>query len=219
MGTRRRGQKLTDALLEAAWGELAERGYAAATYERIAERAGTSRPVVYRRWPTKAELALAAIRHQGARDPVDEPDTGSLRGDLLALLGDVNRRRSPIMAVLGASAGEFLRETGLSPSQVREYWLGDRATVINRVIARAVDRGEVPPERVTPRTSRLAGDLLRHEVLMRLHPASAQVIREIVDEVLLPVLTGAPPATRDRVTDAPTIADRGTPATLDPSRT
>lgn len=192
-GKRRRGQELEDALLDAAWAELAERGYAATTYERVAERAGTSRPVVYRRWPTKAELALAAIRHQGRRDPIVEPDTGSLREDLIALLVDVNRRRSPIMAVLGASAGEFLRETGMNPDQVREHWLGGRARVIERVIERAVARGEVPSERVTARTTRLPGDLLRHEVLMRLRPASDRAVREIVDEVVVPVLTGAAP--------------------------
>ena len=53
------------------------------SFERAIEDAQVSRASAYRRWPTKAELALAAIRHQGARDPVDEPDTGSLRGDLL----------------------------------------------------------------------------------------------------------------------------------------
>ena len=193
MGKRRRGQELEDALLDAAWAELVERGYAGLTYERVADRAATSRPVVYRRWPTKAELALAAIQHEGTHDPVEEPATGTLRGDLLALLREVNRRRSPTMAVVGASAGEFLRETGLSPAQIREYWLGDRATLIDRVIAGAVDRGEVPPERVTPRTTRLAGDLLRHEVLMRLGPATDRAIREIVDEIVLPVLTGCDP--------------------------
>jgi AcrR family transcriptional regulator len=46
---RRRGRHLEDALLDAAWAELTERGYAGFTLESVAKRAGTSTPVIYRR--------------------------------------------------------------------------------------------------------------------------------------------------------------------------
>ncbi|RYY09760.1 MAG: TetR/AcrR family transcriptional regulator, partial [Alphaproteobacteria bacterium] len=61
--TRRRGAALEDAILAAAWIELQNSGYTNFTYEAVARRAETSRPVLYRRWQTKLELALAAIRH------------------------------------------------------------------------------------------------------------------------------------------------------------
>lgn len=191
--TRRRGQELEDAILRAAWRELLERGYAAATMEGVAERAGTSRPVISRRWPTKRDLVLATIRHQGAHDVLGEPDTGSLRADLVALLDELNTKRAPVMMLLGSSTGDFLRDTGLTVEELRALWLGDRDRIIERVIGRAVVRGEVAPERVTPRTVRLSGDLLRLELLMTMRPASAVTIRELVDEVILPVLTGALP--------------------------
>jgi AcrR family transcriptional regulator len=190
---RRHGAELEEALLDAAWDELVERGYSGATYEGVAARAGTSRPVVYRRWPTKRDLTLAAVRHRGDRDRLLDPDAGSLRADLLTLLSEVNRRRAPVMIVLGANAGDFHREAGLSPDALRDEWLGDRATLLDTIVQRAVTRGEVDPVRVTPRTVRLASDLLRHQVLMTMAPATPQWLAQLVDEIVLPVLTGSAP--------------------------
>ena len=189
---RRRGEELEDALLAAAWDELVTRGYAGATYEGVAARAGTSRPVVYRRWPTKQELTLAAVRHRGGHDQPPDPNTGTLRGDLVALLTDLNRRRTAVIIVLGDNAGEFRRETGLSPDQLRDEWLGDRESVIATIVARGVQRGEVDEARVTPRTLRLPTDLLRHQVLTTMAPASEEWIVQVVDEIVLPVLTPCP---------------------------
>src|SRR5262247_3412802 len=78
---RRRGEHLEAALLAAAWDELAEVGFARLTMESVAARAKTGVAVLYRRWPNKDDLVLAAIRHYGTTHPVDVPDTGSLRGD------------------------------------------------------------------------------------------------------------------------------------------
>src|ERR1700689_58257 len=61
--TRRRGATLEHALLDAAWQELQASGYAKLTMERVADRAGTSRAVIYRRWRNRAELVIAAMRH------------------------------------------------------------------------------------------------------------------------------------------------------------
>ncbi|MCG2801679.1 MAG: TetR/AcrR family transcriptional regulator [Cellulomonas sp.] len=192
---RRRGRELEDALLDAAWDEVVQLGYTAATYEGVAARAGTSRSVVYRRWPTKRELVLATVERRGARLALTVPDTGSLREDLVALLSEVNDGRGQAMLVLGSYAGEFYRETGLTPDEVRDHWLGERTTGLAQVIDRAVARGDVDPARVTERTVRLASDLLRQEVLMTMRNVPLESIRAIVDEVVLPVLTGALPRT------------------------
>lgn len=184
------------ALLDAAWTEFLEKGYAGLTYEGVAERAGTSRSVVYRRWPTKQELALAALRERGDVDPVELPDTGTLRGDLLAMLTDLNNRRAQMMALLGVHMGDYYRETGMAPGSLRENWLGGRGPLAPLVVERAVARGEVPPERVTPRSVRLASDLWRHDVLLALGPLTDEAITSIVDDVVVPLLTGRPPVER-----------------------
>jgi len=191
--TRRRGEELEAALLDAAWAEFVGNGYAELTYDGVASRAGTSRSVVYRRWPTKQELALAALTHAGQERPAVVPDTGTLRGDLIAMLQDFNRGSAQMMVLLGVHMGDFYRETGLSPAELREHWVGARASVARAVVERAVERGEVPRERVTARTVGLAADLVRHDVLMRLEPLTDDAIAAIVDGVVLPVLTGAVP--------------------------
>ncbi|WP_263731270.1 TetR/AcrR family transcriptional regulator [Cellulomonas sp. SG140] len=186
---RRRGAQLDAALLEAAWAELVERGYADLTFEAVATRAGTSRSVVYRRWATRRDLALAALRHRTAGDAGPVPDTGSLRGDLLEILQAMTGR-SDVMVLLGVQMGEFYRETGIAPYALREHWLGGGGAAVVEVVRRAERRGEVDPSRVTSRTLRLAADLLRQEVTTTLRAPSAQAVRAIVDEVVVPLLTG-----------------------------
>src|ERR1700678_4607985 len=84
---RRRGEELERALLDAAWEELATVGFTSLTMESVAARAKTGVAVLYRRWANKDELVIAAIRHYGTTRPVEIPDTGSLRGDMFALIG------------------------------------------------------------------------------------------------------------------------------------
>src|SRR6188474_922947 len=83
---RRRGTELEDAILRAAWDELTAVGYAGLTMEGVAARAQTGKQVLYRRWPNRVELVLSAVRHHWSSITDDLPDTGSLRGDVLALM-------------------------------------------------------------------------------------------------------------------------------------
>lgn len=100
---RRRGADLERALLTAAWDELTEAGFAKLTMESVADRAKTGVAVLYRRWTDKSDLVLAAIRHYRDLNPVVIPDTGDLREDMLALLGDINTRREDIATLVGAT--------------------------------------------------------------------------------------------------------------------
>jgi len=88
-GQRRRGADLEQAILRAAADELTASGYAGMTMEKVAQRAGTNKNAIYRRWPQRAALGIAAYKHLAdARTPA--PDTGSLRGDALELLRQAN---------------------------------------------------------------------------------------------------------------------------------
>src|ERR1700727_42549 len=100
---RRRGEELEAALLEAAWQELVEAGFARLTMESAAARAKTGVAVLYRRWPNKDDLVLAAIRHPGMPPPVHPPDPGPLRGDMTALLGNASSTRVSFAAIVGAA--------------------------------------------------------------------------------------------------------------------
>jgi AcrR family transcriptional regulator len=188
--SRRRGAELESALLGAAWEELVAVGYGGFTFEGVAERAHTSRPVVYRRWSNRAELAIAAIAYHARQDPVEPPDTGSLREDLIALLRTASDHRSDLAVMVSVQMGQFWAEAGTTPAEIRERFLAAREGPfwIDEVLARAVARGELDPARLTPRVASLPADLLRHELLMTLQPVPDETIREIVDDIFLPLV-------------------------------
>lgn len=190
--TRRRGAELEAALLDAVWDVATQRGYSALTFEAVAAQAGTSRPVVHRRWATRQEMLLAAVRHRGAQQVPVTADTGSLRGDLRSLLHDFSHARAQTVFILLQVAWDLHHDAGLAPADLREHWVGDRGTAMRQVVDRALARGEVDPARVTDRTVRLATDLMRHEMLMTMAPIDDATIDEIVDEVILPLLRGCP---------------------------
>ncbi len=87
--SRRRGAALEDALLTAAWDEVTAVGYAKFTMEGAAARAGAARSVLYRRWPNRAALVHAAMRHHMGSLDDRVPDTGDLRTDILLVLRDI----------------------------------------------------------------------------------------------------------------------------------
>lgn len=185
---RRRGPALEEALLDAAWTELTERGYDELTIDGVAVRAGTSRAVLYRRWPNKQELVLAAVAHEVAKDVVVAPDTGSLRGDAIALLRQANKVRVGLVVPLLTRLGGFYQQTGSSLADLETLVRGRRDAALDQAIQRAIDRGEIEPDQVTERIARLPVDLFRYEVLMTLRPLPDEAIEEIVDTVWLPLL-------------------------------
>jgi AcrR family transcriptional regulator len=188
--TRRRGKALEDAILEAAFDELTDHGYAGFTIEGAAERAATSRHVIYRRWSSREELALAALVHQSEQTRVPLPDTGTLRGDMIALLTQANKTRLNLVATFTVQLGSYFQETGTAPQDLRAHLVSGRPRSMETLMERAIARGEVDPARVTPRITTLAIDLMRHESLMTLKPIPKKTILEIVDDIFLPLVTG-----------------------------
>ena len=187
---RRRGEELEAALLEAAWDELVEVGFGKLTMESVAARARTGVAVLYRRWPRKDDLVLAAIRHYGQIRPVPIPDTGTLRGDMLALLRDVNEGRSSFTAIVSSVFAGLLADSGLTPADVRAKILGDRPLWSDEIFRRAHERGEIDLDRLPPLVLEMPFDLLRHDLLMTLKPVSWDRIVSIVDDLFIPLATG-----------------------------
>jgi AcrR family transcriptional regulator len=186
--SRRRGAELEEALLRAAVDELADRGYARLTIDRVAQRAGTNKTAIYRRWPNRAALAFAAYRHFVAQ-PTALPDTGVLRTDVLELLrGAAARMASPV-------GGEILRgvmsETHGDPELFRHLReeLAQEPGAMMTILGRAVARGEARPGSLRPRVATVPVVLLRQEYLMNPGaPVSEETLAEFVDEVFLPMV-------------------------------
>ncbi|MFJ6837016.1 TetR/AcrR family transcriptional regulator [Streptomyces sp. NPDC091209] len=185
MPERRRGAALEQALLDAAWEELTDTGYARFTMDAVVRRAGTSPPVLYRRWSDRDELVRAAIVHTLEKHRLDVPDTGSLRGDVLALMREINATRVQFVTLMTVHLAGYYQETGTGPGDLRTT---GREKGLDVLFDRAIDRGEAQPERLTERIRTLPFDLLRHEILTTFAPVPDHVLEEIVDTVFLPLV-------------------------------
>ncbi|MFZ2624709.1 MAG: TetR/AcrR family transcriptional regulator [Propionibacterium sp.] len=184
---RRRGAVLERAILDAAWQQLSDKGFENFSYESVAARAGTSKPVLYRRWPTRSELVVAVLRHRITERSLYLPDTGSLRGDVIDMMGQVNEKRAEMFA-LQTGAGLYFEQTHVSPAQLRERALAGLPSSMDMVLARARARGELGVE-LPEGVASLPFELLRAQILMTMVPLSQEAIVSIVDEIFLPLVT------------------------------
>ncbi len=190
--TRRRGDALVRAILEAALAELAETSFEELSFEKVAARARTGKAALYRRWATPEDLVLAALTDPDAGfGETRPPETGTLRGDLLALLGGLAR-------VLDEPHGRALRplitQRARHPelfARVRALVLRPRQELILGLLADAAERGEARPAAVTARVAAVGPRLVLVEH-MEAGTVTAAEVTAIVDEVLLPLVT--PPA-------------------------
>ncbi|MFD4243153.1 TetR/AcrR family transcriptional regulator [Streptomyces sp. NPDC058525] len=189
---RRRGKALDDAILHATLDELTEVGYANLTMERVAERAGTGKASLYRRWPSRIELAYDAVRH-ALPDLTSPPDTGSLRGDLLALM------RAMAHAMDGPT-GEAIRgllsdalADGKRLAELRRNSQSSSRRAMHEIVRRAVERGEIEERTVTPSRLDVAPALLRHHFLFNAGRVPDGVILDVVDDIVIPLLHAPAP--------------------------
>ncbi|MFI7205980.1 TetR/AcrR family transcriptional regulator [Micromonospora aurantiaca (nom. illeg.)] len=191
MSRRRRGEELEQAILRAAAEELRESGYAGMTMDRVAARAGTNKNAIYRRWPHRAALGVAAYRHLSDA-AMPNPDTGTLRGDALEMLRLANETWSSphgavLRGLLAAAADDpemltLMRERSGADTMDRA-WIG--------MLERAAARGQAPAAAVRHRVATVPMMLLRAEYAMRGVPSVPdEVLVEIVDEVFLPLVRG-----------------------------
>lgn len=173
------------AIRAATLAELDERGYAGVTFEGVARRARTSKPVLYRRYTSRAHMVFDALSIIGAL-PRLSGSQGSLRADLLATLSALLDRFERIgtdtyRGLMGESDDALLEtiETRTAPMW-REH--------ITRVLAEAGERGELGPNPIPDRVAMAVFALLRHELFFSNTEVDATVLAEIIDTVYLPLI-------------------------------
>jgi len=180
-GSRRRGAELEETILAAAWEELAEVGYARLSMEGVAARARTGKQVLYRRWRNRAELVMAAVRHRTGSIVDRIPDTGELRTDVLAVLGQMAQRRLD----MGADTihGVLSELPDLDPEM-----FGIGRGVMSTVLENAAACGEITTSDLPPMVVTLPIDLLRYQLLLSRDPIEETTLTEITDDVFLPLV-------------------------------
>ncbi len=137
---------LTERIRAATLALVAERGYRDLRLDDVAARVGTSKQALYRRFPSKPELIADAVRAFSIATQSNPPRTGSLRRDLIAVLGGAMRslERTPLGAVLRALVAEE-RDDVLT--RVLADVEGARRRLLRTVLETARDRGEIARDR------------------------------------------------------------------------
>jgi AcrR family transcriptional regulator len=184
--TRRRGKVLETAIFKAVLRELAKTGYVNFSIERVAAKAGTSKPVIYRRWPTRARLVYAALRANHSLYSSEAPDTGTVRGDLIFTLRRVSEMVDELRPeVMFGLIAELLHE---KDSSLFEEVQKRNAGIMTAILTRGLRRGEIASQKLIPRLAALPFDLVRYQLMILQQPLSAQDIEEIVDRIFLPLV-------------------------------
>jgi AcrR family transcriptional regulator len=186
---RRRGEELREAICCAVLDELRENGFAALTMDSVAARAGAGKATLYRRWPSKVELVVEALEF--AKPEITVPaDSGDLRGELLAVLNNV---AETLVGPSGAAARGVIAEIVRNPDLarvIRPFLVDPVIAPTLEVLRRAAVRGDIPVGALTPRVAGVGTDLLRQYVLINGGPIPPEVLDEILDQVVLPLLRG-----------------------------
>ena len=185
---RPRSERSHRAILDAANEMLEERGFVDLTIDEVAQRARVSKATIYRRWPTKGTLVFEAFSADFlARQLL--PDTGSLRGDLLAAL------RAWIRTVKGTVKGRTLvgliAEVKRDP-ELAEIWRDRFVTPVRAqhriMFDRALERGEVSADADPEVVLDLLFGPAYHRLLQSHLPLSDRFAQTVVDTVVAGVL-------------------------------
>jgi AcrR family transcriptional regulator len=161
---------------------LADGGYAGLRLDALAARASVAKTTILRRWPSKAAIAAAAVERL-ALQTIDIPESGTLRGDLHALLTSAE-------TVFTDGPGRFvprlIRESGHHPeiANLLDTVIHTRRLAYRRVVNRAIARHELDPDV----DQDLLIDLLVGPIWTRLlitrDPITKTLIDEIVDAII-----------------------------------
>lgn len=181
------------AILDAALAALAEHGYDATNMNDIAARAGVGKAAIYRRWSSKAALMTDALiywRPELLND--DAPDTGSLAGDLDAIVKRAKRNDNALISndLVLRVALEAAHDPELATA-LNDLILFKGRRVLSAVLAQAADRGEIDPNRDWS----LVADVLTAMGLLRAisgQRVDGKFVRRVIDALILPAVRAAP---------------------------
>jgi AcrR family transcriptional regulator len=187
---RPRDARADEAILDAALEVLAEVGPARFTVDKVATRAGCGKATIYRRWRSRGALLLDTGHHRLGLHVAD-PDTGSVRDDLVAMLGELARKMRDTLA--GKVMPAVVAEAAVNPEmrEVLAAFVHDRRKPAFAAICRGVARGELPEGTDVDLVLDLLGGLVYFRVLVADNPPDAAVVATVVDTILAGVRASA----------------------------
>ena len=168
---------------------LQEHGYDRLTVDAVAATARASKATVYRRWPSKAELVLAAFI-EGVRQVAVPPETGTLRGDLLHLGRAICQQAQQQAGTIRAVLVEASRHPALNDA-LQHQFLDERKALIQEILQQAADRGEIDESVISDELWDLLPGYLIFRSIMPSRPPTEHTVQALVDDVIIPSLTRA----------------------------
>lgn len=166
---------------------LQEHGYDRLTVDAVAATARASKATVYRRWPSKAELVLAAFI-EGVRQAAVAPETGTLRGDLLRIGELVCQQARQHAGTIRAVLVEVSRNPTLNDVMQHQF-LDQRKALIRHVLQEAVDRGEIEEAAINDELWDLLPGYLIFRSIVTGRPPTRRTVQGLVDDVIIPSLS------------------------------
>jgi AcrR family transcriptional regulator len=184
-------------ILDAALDVLSEEGFDGMTIDMVAARAKAGKATLYRRWPSKTELVIDAVAcMKNSEINLDElPDTGTLRGDLVAMMKPAPiRDASQKMRVMAGLVSLIARNPELAEA-ARAAVIAPRAEINRRFLQRAIDRGEIPADIDIAMIASISPSMVTYRTMMLGKPVDRDYLIGILDNVILPSV-GLDPSTR-----------------------
>ncbi|MFD3581033.1 TetR/AcrR family transcriptional regulator [Streptomyces sp. NPDC058683] len=176
-------------IYEAVLALLKDVGYEALTMDAVAIRTGCGKATLYRWWGGKPELVVRAIRHESP-EAAPVADTGSLRGDLHALLALEDDRTMERRTALLRSVAMAVNHDRVLLEGVRSHLVGPQTAAVRHVIQRAIGRGEVAADcAALPFVTEVTLGALIARTLFEGEPPTQVFLAAYVDAVLVPALT------------------------------
>jgi AcrR family transcriptional regulator len=166
---------------------LQEHGYDRLTVDAVAATARASKATVYRRWPSKAELVLAAFI-EGIRQVAVPPDTGTLRGDLLRVGEIVCQQARQHASTIRAVLVEVSRNPALNDVMQHQF-VDQRKALIRHILQQAVDRGEIEAAAISDELWDLLPGYLIFRSIVSGRPPTRRTVQALVDGFIIPSLT------------------------------
>jgi AcrR family transcriptional regulator len=184
---RRGAAAVEKAISDAVLAELAEVGFGRLTFESVAERAGTGKSPLYRRWPDTTSLVIDTLERIGP-SPSSYARTGVLRDDLIGLTRHVTKK---LKDGKGDAFRSLLGEAHRYPQLLARFKLqvlNPMFESLSDLLRDAAARGEISAERLTPVVLEVHHALVIKRLLLDTHDPTNKDIAEMVDQVLLPLI-------------------------------
>jgi AcrR family transcriptional regulator len=173
-------------ILDATVRLLVDVGYDKLTLDAVAAEARASKATLYRRWKGKAELVVDAVHRSKACGGPPDADTGSLRGDLLAMACMTGGLIDDVPLSVFAGLMSAMHHDPELMAAVHERFLGPRIELATRVLDRARRRGEIGPDVDIRLLVAVLPAMVLYRRLVAGEHIDARFVARIIDEVVLP---------------------------------